>query len=667
MAAIWGYIELNNESAGTNSNPEEPASCGKKMTAAMDGYPFERIDSITGSNYAFFCGHQYYTPESKMEILPFENDDLIVDADAILDNRAELIDELFFKKMSDDSGLAIDSNNTPDNISGDFSIITDSTIIIESYRKWGHDLVNHLRGAYSVVIYDKKARKVFIFNDHCGNRCLYYCLMGSRFYFSTLLNPIKACLSDNEKIYNDEWFAFCQLFFTTEMFYDKGSTPYKNIKMLSPGAVLSIDSKGLKKTDYWNPVKLCRHKRKHRNNKSTEELFVNTVKAAVTDTLRSSGDVGVTLSSGLDSSTVASFAASELAIRQKKLFSFTSIPLKDFNRESDGFEVFDESEGIKPILAKYPNIVPSFVRCEGKSAITELERFVKMIEMPCKSNFNMVWIDEIYEKAAANDIKIMLKGQFGNSTISYGAILSTCLQLCQQFRFITAYRSLKVFKAKMHVGNRRVLHVIKSEFDERKDVKNIIKERCNITDELEQRYKSIKRTLRNSKYDGGTVMDSRKRYERFVFSPIVFQMLGMYDTKLGLKRGIIVRDPAKDKRIIELCLSLSPECFVSGGVERFGIRGFMKGIVPDEIRRDINHRGLQSADLLFRIEKTLYENEQYKEYALSALSDSTITAYWKKEKLDYLKNKIIDKSLEYMDVVDLVIALSLHEFMRQNL
>lgn len=132
-------------------------------------------------------------------------------------------------------------------------------------------------------------------------------------------------------------------------------------------------------------------------------------------------------------------------------------------------------------------------------------------------------------------------------------------------------------------------------------------------------------------------MDSEKEHKQFMYDLCILQHLGLYDTKLGLMHGIVLRDPTKDKRIIELCMALPMECFVNHGIERRMVREYMEGIIPKEIREDVNRRGLQSADFVFRLNK---QWSLYKEEIFKLLENESLYAVLDKEKLQQLVKEI---------------------------
>ena len=123
----------------------------------------------------------------------------------------------------------------------------------------------------------------------------------------------------------------------------------------------------------------------------------------------------------------------------------------------------------------------------------------------------------------------------------------------------------------------------------------------------------------------------------------VFSHVGEIETKLSLKYGVIKRDPTRDKRVIEFCLSLPTEMFVDGGMERALVRKSMKGILPEKIRLNSSVRGKQSADWIYRITPKWKQIKKELENILN--NDDSIISYID---IDKLKN-----TLEILDIDNL--------------
>jgi asparagine synthase (glutamine-hydrolysing) len=115
------------------------------------------------------------TPESFREWLPLANatGDLILTADARIDNREELIAEL---------GLA----DRP------LDEISDSRLILGAYEKWGEGCPEKLLGDFAFAIWDGRCRRLFCARDHVGVKPFYYYRSARVFAFAS---EIKALLS----------------------------------------------------------------------------------------------------------------------------------------------------------------------------------------------------------------------------------------------------------------------------------------------------------------------------------------------------------------------------------------------------------------------------------------------------------------------------------------
>ena len=455
---------------------------------------------------------------------------------------------------------------------------------------------------------------------------------------------------------------FCKSIINPDMYFYTGDSPFEGICHLEPAHYIKVQGGRFEKICYWNPFK----ERKTLPRMTDEEyrgLFLETFEKCVASVLRSAGETAVTLSSGLDSSAVACMAAPILERKEKKLYSYTSVPLPDFPVSKNTYLCADESHGPKLIAERYPNVEPEFVPCEDRSLFGQIPQMVEFLEVPCKSFANLLWMNEIYGKAVAKNCRIIIKGQYGNSTISYGAILSLLCQKLQTGHPVKALQELKSFMRVRVVGKRQVLHAIRSELAGKYVKKEEILKDSFLQKDLIKKYRIDSHLRKSIRTGGGSLMDTLSQHRRFIYSTEILQHLGLFDTKLGLIHGMIVRDPTKDKRIIELCMMLPTECFVHDGVERRMVREYMKDIVPEEIRMDVNHRGLQSADIVFRANK---EWAEHREEFRKCLERPSLKKYLALEALEDLYKQIGEtESLKEKVNVQTVIAVwSFAEFLK---
>jgi asparagine synthase (glutamine-hydrolysing) len=204
-------------------------------------------------------------------------------ADARLDSRAELIGEL------QRTGRVV-RQNAPD-----------SELILHAYAAWGTPSVEHLRGDFSFAIWDARNKQLFCARDHFGIKPFYYTQKENLFVFSNTLN----CLRLHPEVSSGLNDAAIGDFLLFGLNCDSATTSFRDIHRLPPAHSLSISPEGLKIKRYWAPPTDGRI----RYSKPEEyvENFQSILQAAVGDRL-GLDRVGILLSGGLDSSSVAAVA-----------------------------------------------------------------------------------------------------------------------------------------------------------------------------------------------------------------------------------------------------------------------------------------------------------------------------------------------------------------------
>ncbi len=624
MSAIWGYISCVLNSAKQKVRIEE---CRCKMKKPYESCKIDRYDDALFENGFFGCGIQYFTDEAINERLPITDSEnqFVFSADIVLNAREKLIEKI---KNTD---FKLKNEITKDS--------PDGLLAYYAWLIWKEDFVNYIEGLFSIAIYDLKKRTFYLFADQAGLRCINYSVCDGELFFSTLTRPITDVMPEDYFGINEKWIAACEFNATPTMLLFPEITPFDNVFMLSSGsylkAVCEDDGRwNCQKVNYWRPDT---NEHREYSDAQCRQLVQSTFYECVKDALRCNGNVAATISSGLDSSTVAAQASTILKSENKKLYGYTSIPLEGYVNDMDDYCVPDESEGVMALCALHDNIDHEFTRTEGKSSFTELDRFVEMYELPGKMFTNLVWIDDIAHRAVQKGCKVLLNGQYGNFTISAGGIVERFYQEVYAGRFLEAKRQIAEF-GRVHGVPRNVL------FKELKDslIKkiefqlNLDKEFWEIVDtkyikaELLKKHRIRKAYRRRYLEIGSTKCEPRSKMIKLLFDPVFKATMGLSDTKLSLYHGILLRDPTRDKRIIELCMMLPNMAFAEGGTERRLVREYLKDLLPDRILKDFTHKGVQSADMVMR----------YRMYGTDALKRKPVP-----ELFDYMDEQCVRELL----------------------
>jgi asparagine synthase (glutamine-hydrolysing) len=226
------------------------------------------------------------TSESQYEQQPAGLDGhLWVTADARIDCRDELLE-----KMARASGTAPAAGQA-----------SDSELILRAYATWGEECVQHLRGDFSFAIWDGRKELLFCARDHFGVKPFYYAEAGELFLFSNVLD----CLRQHPDISGDLNDAAIGDFLLFGLNCDEATTTFRDIRRLPAAHSMTVSGDDLRIRRYWSAP--TSGKIRYQRPEDFVEHFQILLQAAVADRLRTDR-VGILLSGGLDSATVASAA-----------------------------------------------------------------------------------------------------------------------------------------------------------------------------------------------------------------------------------------------------------------------------------------------------------------------------------------------------------------------
>lgn len=575
MSAIWGHISFD----GNIWEQINDLMC----RAYQRKCKLDKIQEYRQNNFYVGCGLQYITEESRSEVLPIFDAErqLCFTADCILDNRQELLEKLHITDKR----------------------LPDGTLMYQAFLKWGTDCFAHFRGLFSIAVYDKNRRVLYLASDQTASRCLYYYQKEEKVTFSTLIEPIRTAnpeISRNDLYLKDFVTApgLMPNIVSTE-------TPYEGIYKLNPGTWLAITQDGIEEHSYWAldrtaPAVTYRTAREY--GKHFRKLY----EVCVADALRTDQKVGIAMSSGLDSASVGALAADMLVKEGKTLYSYTYVPYeKELTSINRNF-VLDEREDVRKIAAMHPNIETSFLNNQGKNCYEELDSCIDKMEIPFKAYVNFPNLIEIYEQAAKIGCKVVLSGQMGNASVSHGYIDDDLYELYKNKKYVTFLRNLNQYSKTVKESRKAALRgciryfkrtdevYAKQEFQYEPD-NPFLNEHILEDYPLRERYEAGEVTSTEK------VAMGQKQHQEFMRNRAVYTYMGEYETKLGLASGVIVRDPTKDVRMLEFCYHLPYEIFAHKGVPRWLIRGNMQDVLPNELLDNWMRYGVQNPDWFMRM------------------------------------------------------------------
>jgi len=585
MSAIWGCVDL--------SGGALPDGLCAAMEQPLHDYKVDRYDSISEKNVVFGCGLQYIKRWSESEQLPLydADTDTYFTADCLIDNRAELIDELCH-------------GNTD---------IPDGALMYLAYKKWGEDMVKRIYGSYSYAIFEAAKNRLIVGADHTFDRTIYYQKVGGRIFFGTLIESVVQGAGGKPAL-NEEWMAMFLSMRTLGILANPVDTPYLGVSRVVASHYCVFSGDGVTETEYWSPKKNAlrlNYKKDVEYKEHFRELFGRCVRETI-DGL--ADEPAILLSSGFDSSSVAAFAARELDKEGRKLHGYTHVPVPGHvSPYIPSIVNTNETDGVLNFCRMHPNVVPNFCPLPQCNGFSNLRKLLDTYETPFKSLINVDWICSLMELASAGGSRLMLTGQMGNSTISFGDITMFERHLIMRGRLIKAFSVMSRYSRLVHRSRRKhFLNIASSllpvwllgipkdtDYLEGTYISREFAKRMGITG-LDKRLKKFNdRRLSRRIY-------SFRECRSLFFNPTAFAHISDAFTKQTLKSGIVVRDPTRDIRIFEFCLGVPIECFSnSEPATRRLARSYLSDMLPAEMLPESTPRGRQAGDWLERVSPNL--------------------------------------------------------------
>lgn len=295
---------------------------------------------------------------------------------------------------------------------------SDTETIVHLYEEYGEECVKHLRGMFAFAIWDSRRRTLFVARDRLGIKPLYYLQQSGQFLFASEIKALLAYPGIRANLNRDalpEYLAFGYLAGSRTMF--------EGISKLLPGNTLKLDENGIVKVHpYWDMPQ------GRGQNSRTEKYYVQAyrelLEEAVASHLMSDVPVGMFLSGGLDSSTIAALMSK---IRKDPIETFAV---------GYGEEAYSELRYARTV-ADHIGSVHHEVRVSREDFFEALPQLIWHEDEP------LVWPSSVslyfVARLAAERVKVVLTGEGSDETLAgYGRYTFTLWNS----RFDRIYRAL---------------------------------------------------------------------------------------------------------------------------------------------------------------------------------------------------------------------------------
>jgi asparagine synthase (glutamine-hydrolysing) len=335
-------------------------------------------DTLLVGHFALGHWHFWTTPEEVGEHQPLGLIDLPykIVLDGRIDNRNELFSKLNILPTEGKS-------------------LSDAKLILHAYARWGKHCFEHFIGEYAIVILDEYRGELLCGRDPLGDRTLFYSFKGTRL---VIASEPWAVAGEDESVpeLNDSAIAHYFALIATQ----DGQTFFKNIYELLPAHAMLVHISGERTWRYWQPDPSIRLH--DRSDEEYAEEFRSLLEESVRVRLRSSTPVGVLMSGGLDSGSVACLAARMLAPQQLTTISYVFDELTDCD-ERKYIDAIKEMWGLHSIQ----------IPCDDAWPYKGMENWPRNPNHPDGNAYRLLK-ERAYRRAHDEGLRVLMPGAFGD-------------------------------------------------------------------------------------------------------------------------------------------------------------------------------------------------------------------------------------------------------------
>ena len=204
-----------------------------------------------------------------------------------------------------------------------FQTKCDTEVVLAAFRHWGAECVHRLRGMYAFAVYDFRQDTLTLVRDRFGVKPLYFADVQGSFVFASSI----ACILAHPRFQTlPNWSAISHYFSTFRLTLAR-ETLYQGIQQLLPGEILELRNCEYLVTRYWDYPADGDASIDYAE--AVDELD-SQLDEAVKVRLASDVPVGLLLSGGVDSNTIACKASSQQSTTMLARCGGGTLPAPDF-------------------------------------------------------------------------------------------------------------------------------------------------------------------------------------------------------------------------------------------------------------------------------------------------------------------------------------------------
>lgn len=542
------------------------------VAAAISHRGPDGLESWTDARAGLVHSHFWTTPEDLGKKQPLSDGACWITADARIDNRDEILPVLEHPCSS--------------------SVPSDAGLILAAYRKWGVESPKHLVGDFAFAIWDPQAQRLFCARDPVGIRPFQYARAGNTLVFASTTGAVVAAFSSR---------PVPNLPFMSDLLagrYERwiSETAYKDVFRLPPAHSLIADTNGISISRYWTfgqgQKEPCTTKEEYITR------FRDVFREAVRCRLRSAGPVGMTVSGGLDSSSIACMIKRLIEDGMVK-----DLPVRMYSSVYDHTPCADERVFLDELLGACPGFPATLIPSDDLWGMKEFaDDHGFPLDEPETDVIRALLLAQL-QAAQGHGCRVFVSGHGGDQVMNTDAyyfpdVLNDVglYDLIRELRHFYVYRrSAPVFFLSAFIAPHipAMLKKRLSTLFYDPSAGGLLTPLCT----------KVIPGADPEEIPSGLGGNGSGRIFRAVTDGLNSAYRVTLDTYAS-STGVEWRFPFYDRRLIDFMVMMPPRLTFRDGVTRCQLREAMKGMVPEKIRTrlskahagDLQDRGLKSGE-----------------------------------------------------------------------
>jgi asparagine synthase (glutamine-hydrolysing) len=446
-----------------------------------------------------------------------------------------------------------------------FHTETDSEVITAGYALWGPDCVRRFNGMWAFAIFDESENRLFLSRDRFGKKPLYYHAAESRFMFASeikaiIKSPLVSRVADVERISDFIHFGLAG---------HTHGTFFRDVRQLPAGCNGALDLRtGRWQIDRYYTIP---------NGVTMPSVadIRSGLRAAVEKRLISDVPICLSLSGGVDSSSIAAMVAD---VHDDRMVAFTTTSTERLG---------DETANVMKLLAVYPQFELVKVPIGSDNLQSILERIVYHMDEPFIFDAPFVrW--KIAEAIHQHGFKVSITGEGADELLGGYAVASPFFltDLWRNHDFARLGFELACtlrqpdWRPTLSQFVARLLHSREQRIRDHR-LKGDPRLRCRLP----------------PRESGAAVHERDITLKEKLYSEVrtfFLPYLLACNDKMYMAHDVEARAPFLDVDLAELLLQIATKRLIVAGIRKYPLRQSMRGLVPKSVLFDRRKIGFES-------------------------------------------------------------------------